>query len=138
MPDGSRRVLRDQDLRTGDLTWGYTGTGAHDLSSVLLADILACHRQCPDCFGVIALAADMIMCRSCYNTGLRSGTRQAEGHLLTEVIANLPDEFERTRLEFLRAITGMQLADSDISAARRITHDTKSSIVGRLARIRHT
>ena len=132
MPDGSRRVLRDQDLRTGDLRWGYTGTGAHDLSCVLLADILARHRQCPDCFGVSPLAADMITCKSCYNTGLRSGTRQAEDHLLTEVIANLPEEFQRTRLEFLRAIAGMQ---PDDSASRRAIRHTKSSIARRLARI---
>jgi hypothetical protein len=138
MPDGSRRVLRDQDLRTGDLRWGYTGTGAHDLSSVLLADILTGHRECPDCFGVIALAADMITCKSCYNTGLRSGTRRAEYDLLIKVIENLPEEFERTRLQFLCAITGKQMADSDISAARRTIRDAKSSIVGRLARIRHT
>ena len=138
MPDGSRRVLRDQDLRTGDLRWGYTGTGAQDLSTVLLADILAGHRKCPDCFGTIALAADMITCRSCYNTGLRSGTRQAEYDLLTEVIENLPEEFKRTRLEFLRAISTKQLADSGISAPRRTIRDTKSLIAGQLARIRHT
>ena len=137
MPDGSRRVLRDQDVRTGDLRWGYTGTGAHDLSTVLLADILAGHRECPDCCGIIALGADMITCRSCRNTGLRSGTRQAEYHLLTEVIANLPEEFKRTRLELLRAITSKQLADPDISATRRTIRDTKSSIAGRIARIRH-
>jgi ribosomal protein L40E len=127
-------------VRTGDLRWGYTGTGAHDLSSVLLADILAGHRElrCPDCFGVSPLAADMIRCRSCHNTGLRPGTRQAEDHLLTEVIANLPEEFERTRLEFLHAITGKQPAESDISAARRTIRDIKSSIAGQLARIRHT
>jgi hypothetical protein len=47
MSDGSRRVLRDKDVRTGDPRWGYTGTGAHDLSIVLLADILAGHRECP-------------------------------------------------------------------------------------------
>ena len=108
MPDGSRRVLRDTDVRTGDLRWGYTGTGAHDLSSVLLADTLACHRECPDCFGVIPLAADMIRCRSCSNTGLRSGTGRAEHDLLINVIADLPEEFERTRLGLLRIMTGTQ------------------------------
>jgi hypothetical protein len=137
MPDGSRRVLRDQDLRTGDLRWGYTGTGAHDLSTVLLADILAGHRRCPDCFGVIALAADMITCTSCYNTGLRSGTRAAEYHLLTEVIGDLPEEFKRTRLELLSAITSKQFANPDISATRRTIRDTKSSIAELIARIRH-
>lgn len=138
MPDGSRRVLRDQDLRTGDLRWGYTGTGAHELSTVLLADILADHSECPACFGVIALAADMITCRSCYNTGLRSGTRQAEYHLLTEVIGDMPEEFKRTRLEFLRAMTSKQLTDPDTSTARRSIRDAKSSIARRLARIVHT
>jgi hypothetical protein len=105
MPDRSRRVLRDQDVRTGNLRWGYTGTGAHDLSSVLLADILACHRSCPDCLGVIPLAADTISCRSCHNTGMRSGTRRGEISLLTKVVGKLPEEFERTRLELLNAMT---------------------------------
>ena len=109
MPDRSRRVLRDQDVRTGDLRWGYTGTGAHDLSSALLADILAFHRECPDCFGVIPLTAGIIKCRSCYNIGLRSGTRRAEYNLLINVIADLPEEFEWTRLELLRTMTGMRL-----------------------------
>jgi hypothetical protein len=105
MPDRSRRVLRDRDVRTGNLRWGYTGTGAHDLSSVLLADILACHRSCPDCLGVIPLAAGTITCRSCHNTGMRSGTRRGEINLLTKVVGKLPEEFERTRLELLNAMT---------------------------------
>jgi hypothetical protein len=107
MPDQSRRVLRDRDARTGDLRWGYGGTGAHDLSSVLLADILDCYRECPGCFGVIPLAADIIKCRLCHNSGMRPGTPQAERDLLIKVIAGLPDKFERTRLELLRTIAEM-------------------------------
>ena len=99
------RVLRDQEVRTGNLRWGYTGTGAHDLSSALLADILAGYHECPDCLGVITLAADIITCRACFNSGMRPGTMQAERDLLTKVIGRLPEEFERTRLELLRAMT---------------------------------
>jgi hypothetical protein len=109
MPDQSRRVLRDRDVRTGQLRWGYTGTGAHDLSAVLLADILDCYRDCPDCFGVIALAANIIKCRSCSGTGMRRGTPLSERDLLTKVIRILPGNFERTRLEFLSAIAETQL-----------------------------
>ena len=101
MPDYSRRVLRDQDVRTGDLTWGYGGSGPHDLSTVLLADILAEQRWCRDCHGAIPLAAGMITCTSCSNTGKLHGTRAAEGDLLTKVIAELPEEFNRTRVELL-------------------------------------
>ena len=88
-------------MRTGDLTWGYVGTGSHNLSAVLLADILADQRWCHDCLGVIPLAADMITCGSCSNTGMLLGTMAAEGDLLTKVIAELPEEFNRTRVELL-------------------------------------
>jgi hypothetical protein len=107
MPDQSRRVLRDRDVRTGDLRWGYTGTGAHDLSTVLLADILDSNRECPACFGVIPLAANIIRCRSCGNSGRRHGTMRAERDLLIKVIDRLPEKFERTRLELLRAIAAV-------------------------------
>lgn len=101
MSDQSRRILRDQDLRTGDLTWGYHGTGPHDLSAVLLTDILADQRWCRDCFGVSPVAANLITCGSCFNTGALRGTRQAENLLLTNTIGNLPENFERTRHELL-------------------------------------
>jgi hypothetical protein len=104
MPDGSRRVLRDAEVRTGDLTWGYYGTGPHNLATVLLADILTGHRECGDCLGTSPLAVGMIKCRSCSNTGIRSGTGKAEGRLLTTVIGKLPEQFERNRLELLDTI----------------------------------
>ena len=107
MPDRSRRVLRDRDVRASNLTWGYTGTGPHNLASVLLADILAGHQQCPDCFGVIMLVADIIVCGACSNSGMRPGTMQAKSDLLTKVIGKLPEEFKRTRLELLHTVTGI-------------------------------
>lgn len=106
MPDRSRRVLRDAEVRTGDLTWGYYGSGPHDLATVLLADILADHRECPDCLGAGPLAAGMIRCRSCSNTGRRPGTRKAERRLLATIIGKLPEQFERNRLELLSTISG--------------------------------
>lgn len=108
MPDRSRRVLRDRDVRTGDLTWGYSGSGPHGLSSVLLADILADLRWCRDCLGVIPLAADMITCTSCFNTGMLADTMRAQRDLLAKVISELPDEFERTRLQLLHSVAGLQ------------------------------
>ncbi len=111
MSDRSRRVLRDADRRTGDLTWGYYGTGPHDLAIVLLADILANHGMCPDCVGASPLAANMIRCRSCSNSGIRSGTAEAEGRLLTTVIGELPDEFEQTRLQLLGTISSTSADD---------------------------
>jgi hypothetical protein len=103
MSDHSRRILRDQDLRAGDLTWGYYGTGPHDLSTVLLADMLADQRWCRDCFGVIPLAANIIKCISCSNTGSLPGTIQGERDLLTNVIGKLTGDFALTRLELLRS-----------------------------------
>jgi hypothetical protein len=117
MPDHSRRVLRDRDARTGDLTWGYYGTGSHDLASVLLSDILADHRWCPDCLGTIPLAANILNCRACSNTGMRPGTRRAESDLLQKVIAELPEEFEQSRLELLRAIDSVQPPEPAIAAS---------------------
>jgi hypothetical protein len=114
LPDRSRRVLRDRDARTGDLTWGYSGSGSHDLSSVLLADILADQRWCRDCLGVIPLAAEMITCISCSNRGMLHGSMQAESELLANVISKLPNEFKRTRRQLLHSITGSQLAQADI------------------------
>ncbi len=105
LPDHSHRVLRDRDVRTGDLTWGYYGSGPHDLSSVLLEDILADQRWCRDCLGVIPLAAEMITCSSCSNSGMLPGSMPAESELLANVIGKLPNEFERTRLQLLQSIT---------------------------------
>jgi hypothetical protein len=120
MPDRSRRVLRDHDVRTGDLRWGYTGTGAHDLAAALLADILDCHRDCPDCFGAIPLAAGIITCRSCGTSGMRLGTGRAEDALLIKAIDSMPENFEQTRLELLRSVAWhiQMVAESTAPAAK--------------------
>lgn len=102
MQDGSRRVLRDRDVRTGDLTWGYGGTGPHDLATVLVQDLLGEHYKCPDCLGAITLAASSVTCGGCSNTGVRHGVLQAERAALTRIIVGLPDEFGRTRIALLR------------------------------------
>jgi hypothetical protein len=112
MPDHSRRVLCDGDVRTGDLRWGYTGTGAHYLSSVMLADILDSHYACPDCIGVIPLSANIIRCRSCSNTGKRPGTIRAKRNLLIKVIRELPETFEQTRFDLLRTMARIQAVRS--------------------------
>ena len=104
MPDDSRRVLRDRDVRTGDLTWGYSGTGPHDFARALVQDLLAEHYSCPDCLGTIALAANSVVCGACSNTGVRNGVGRARSAALTKIIMGLPDEFERTRISLLRSI----------------------------------
>jgi hypothetical protein len=91
--------------------------GARGLSSVLLADILAGHHECPDCLGVIPLAANIITCRACSNSGIRHGTTEAERDLLTKVIGKLPEEFEQTRLELLRTMTDMSVNQADMPAS---------------------
>jgi hypothetical protein len=106
MPDGSRRVLRDRDVRTGGLTWGYGGTGPHDLAKALVLDILADHHRCPDCLGTIALAANSVVCGACSNTGVRRGVRRTRSAALAKIIVELPGEFERTRIDLLRSIVG--------------------------------
>ena len=104
MPDGSRRVLRDRDVRTGDLTWGYGGTGPHNLAEALVLDLLAEHQRCPDCLGTIPLAANSVVCGACSNTGMRHGVGRFRRAALTKIIVEMPDEFERTRVELLRSI----------------------------------
>ena len=104
MPDGSRRVLRDRDVRTGDLKWGYGGTGAHDLATALVRDLLDEHYKCPDCLGTIKLAANVIRCGSCSNTGVRHGVGRAQRAALVKIIMDLPDEFERTRVGLLSSL----------------------------------
>jgi hypothetical protein len=118
MSDRSRRVLRDAEVRTGNLTWGYYGTGPHDLATALLADILADHRECPDCVGASPLAASIIRCRSCSNTGIRPGTGKAEGRLLTTIIGELPERFERHRLELLSTFSGAP--ETTLTASRPV------------------
>jgi len=104
MLDGSRRVLRDRNLRTGNLTWGYGGTGPHNLARALVLDVLADYHRCPDCLGTIALAANSVVCGACSNSGVRHGAGRARSAALAKIIANLPDEFERSRIDLLRSI----------------------------------
>lgn len=104
MQDGSRRVLRDCDVRTGDLTWGYSGTGPHNLATVLVEDLLGDYYKCPDCLGTIKLAANSVICGACANTGVRHGVWRAEINALTKIIMGLPDVFERTRIALLRSL----------------------------------
>lgn len=59
-------------------TWGYGGTGPHDLSEVLVADMLGTLAYCPSCFGSIPAGGGLIQCPSCDGDGLR----QRDIHLL--------------------------------------------------------
>ena len=104
MQDGSRRVLRDREVRTGDLTWGYGGTGPHDFATALVQDLLGDYYKCPDCLGTIKLAANSVTCGACANTGVRNGVWRAERAALTKIIVGLPGEFERTRIALLRSL----------------------------------
>jgi hypothetical protein len=64
--DRSRRFLRDDEARARSrITWGYSGTGPHDLASMLVADVLGPLAYCPSCFGTIEAAAGLISCPSC-------------------------------------------------------------------------
>jgi hypothetical protein len=77
--DRSRRLLRDCEGRArAQFTWGYGGTGPHDLSEVLVADMLGTLAYCPSCFGSIPAGGGLIKCPSCDGDGLR----QRDLHLL--------------------------------------------------------
>ncbi len=70
--DRSRRLLRDCEGRAREqFTWGYGGTGPHNLSEALLADMLGTLAYCPSCFGAIPAGGGLIECPSCNGDGLR-------------------------------------------------------------------
>jgi hypothetical protein len=70
--DRSRRLLRDCEGRArGQFTWGYGGTGPHNLSEALLADMLGVLAYCPSCYGAIPAGGGLIKCPSCNGDGLR-------------------------------------------------------------------
>jgi hypothetical protein len=70
--DRSRRLLRDCEERArAKFTWGYGGTGPHNLGAALVADMLGTFAYCPSCFGAVAAGGGLVTCPSCDGDGLR-------------------------------------------------------------------
>lgn len=91
--DGTRRLLRDAHARAQDVFgWGYGGSGPHALARVLVADALSDLTRCPDCFGAAPLAAGLIICGGCRNTGDRFWPEGLARQLVQRVITRLSTE----------------------------------------------
>ena len=89
--DKSRRLLRDCELKArAQFTWGYGGTGPHDLAQALVADILGALSYCPSCFGAIGGGAGLVKCPSCEGSGLRRHDLWALHRACYHVTASLP------------------------------------------------
>lgn len=102
--DSSRRVLRNADLRADDFSWGYGGSGPHELAEALIRDLLGKHIACPSCLGAITVAAHVIECPTCENSGERRGAAEAAEALVDSVISSLPNDFSLTRRDLLKAV----------------------------------
>jgi hypothetical protein len=84
--DGSRRLLRDHELRArGQFAWGYGGGGPHALAEVLVADVLDRLARCPACLGSSPCGAGVVACAHCDGTGQRRELLSASGNLFDEV-----------------------------------------------------
>lgn len=93
--DGSRRLLRDCESRArGQFTWGYFGTGPHNLSAALATDILGPLAYCPSCFGAIAVGGGMVTCPACDGKGLRSRDLDVLERACFSVISGLPKRLD--------------------------------------------
>jgi hypothetical protein len=99
--DGSRRPLRDANLRADEFSWGYGGTGPHWLADTLVPDLLGKAIVCPDCLGAIQLTADVLTCKRCENTGLRAGVLTCSAALVSRWVVPLPKSFRASRRELL-------------------------------------
>jgi hypothetical protein len=88
--DGSRRLLRDCEGKArAQFTWGYFGTGPHNLSEALAADILGALAYCPSCFGAIPASGGLVTCPSCNGDGLRALDLYLLQHACHSVITGL-------------------------------------------------
>ena len=112
--DGSRRALRNVDLRADEFSWGYGGTGPHLLAETLVFDLLGNEIVCPDCLGTIQLTADALTCSRCGNTGLRRGVTECTAALVSRWIALLPASFRATRRELLAILA--EVIEEDIES----------------------
>jgi uncharacterized protein DUF6166 len=91
--DGSQRLLRDAQLRArGKFTWGYHGTGPHDLAEALISDVLDPHTRCPACLGAAPCGADVVHCGVCYDTGLRQDIEALAATLVERFVSRLPQQ----------------------------------------------
>jgi len=117
--DRSRRLLRDCEGRArAQFTWGYGGTGPHNLSAALVADMLGTLAYCPSCFGAIPASGGLVKCPSCDGDGLRRRdlhSLQRACYSITTGLPKRPDpelqnsdgspqgaQWRLTRIEFLR------------------------------------
>ena len=91
--DGSNRLLRDYEVRArGQFSWGYGGTGPHNLADAMILDLLDDFARCPTCLGAAPSAAELIRCKSCEGSGVRPWLAEAASILVTKVISSLPRE----------------------------------------------
>jgi hypothetical protein len=91
--DRSRRVLRDCEGRArAQFTWGYGGTGPHNLSEALVADILGLSPTALPCFGAIPASGGLVKCPSCDGDGLRRHDLHLLQRACYRITAGLPNQ----------------------------------------------
>jgi hypothetical protein len=99
--DRSRRLLRDCEQRArAQFTWGYGGTGPHQLGEALVADLLGTLAYCPSCFGAISAGGGLVECPSCDGDGLRRNELRSLHRAVYHLAASLPKKPDPSLQEF--------------------------------------
>jgi hypothetical protein len=118
--DRSRRLLRDCEERArAQFTWGYGGTGPHNLGSALVADILGTLAYCPSCFGAIAAGGGLVKCPSCDGDGLQNDLWSLH-RACYHVTASLPKKPDPSLQESGSAPSGAQWRLSRTDLLQRV------------------
>jgi hypothetical protein len=107
--DHSRRLLRDCEERArAQFTWGYGGSGPHDLGAALVADILGTLAYCPSCFGAIPAGGGLVSCPSCDGDGLRQNDLWSLHRACYHLTASFPKKPDPSLQDFEDAPPGAQ------------------------------